>query len=175
MLRIVEGNQHVVDKVQFLDSLKALEANYKKFYHNAICHCVQVQLSKMQHKELSLNGIAFMLNQILELCLKNDTIKKQIIEVSGQVCLEVSSDGLAMVIKRFVFSVQWDLSAVSNPERAFLQVDLGSDLTHAQHSVQLFRVVQESQANRLLRHPYRHFVRRECARMDSHRSSRLHW
>ena len=85
MLRIVEGNEHALDKVQFLDSLNALDANYKKFYHKAICHCLQVQLSKMQHKELSLNAIAFMLNQILELCLKNDTIKKQIIEVSGQI------------------------------------------------------------------------------------------
>ena len=67
MLRIVEGNEHALDKAQFLDSLNALDANYKKFYHKAICHCLQVQLSKMQHKELSLNAIAFMLNQILEL------------------------------------------------------------------------------------------------------------
>ena len=78
-LRILD--EHAVDKIQFLDLIKNLESNYQKFYNNAVCYCVQLQLSKMQRREIGLNGIAFMLNQILELCLKNDSVKKLIIEV----------------------------------------------------------------------------------------------
>lgn len=65
----------------FKDHLKRIDDNYKLFNEKSIRFYVEIQLSKIYNKE-SLPALIVILNQILEICLKNEPVKKIFIEVS---------------------------------------------------------------------------------------------
>ncbi len=64
----------------FKEHLKRIDDNYKIFSEKSTRFYVEIQLSKIYHKE-SLPALIVILNQILEISLKNEPVKKIFIEV----------------------------------------------------------------------------------------------
>jgi len=70
-----------VDSIKnFKEHLKRIDDNYKIFSEKSTRFYVEIQLSKIYHKE-SLPALIVILNQILEISLKNEPVKKIFIEV----------------------------------------------------------------------------------------------
>ena len=63
------------------ENLKRIDENFKIFNEKSIRFSIEIQLGKLYNKE-SLKNLTVILNQILEICLKNEPVKKIFIEVS---------------------------------------------------------------------------------------------
>jgi len=62
------------------ENLKRIDENFKIFNEKSIRFSIEIQLGKLYNKE-SLKNLTVILNQILEICLKNEPVKKIFIEV----------------------------------------------------------------------------------------------
>ena len=71
---------HKIDVSYLLELIKNLDELYEGYYQAIITYCVHMQLQKIVRKE-PLDAITVMLNQTLDICLKNESIRKVIINV----------------------------------------------------------------------------------------------
>ena len=69
-----------IDVKYLLELIKNIEDLYETYFHAIITYCVDSQLEKIVRKE-SIESITAMLNQTLDICLKNESIRKVIISV----------------------------------------------------------------------------------------------
>lgn len=70
-----------IDVKYLLELIKNLDDLYETYYQAIINYCVHNQLEKIVRKD-SIESITTMLNQMLDICLKNESIRKVIIRVS---------------------------------------------------------------------------------------------
>lgn len=71
-----------IEKQVFQELLRKIDDSFRKYFQKSIQYYTQVQLSKIYHKE-PIQTIELVLNQILEVSLKSDQIKKVFIESNG--------------------------------------------------------------------------------------------
>lgn len=76
-----ESTEYKIDIKFLLELIKNLDDLYETYYKNLIHYCVQGELNKVVKKE-PVDCIKRMLNQTLDICLKNESIRKVIINVS---------------------------------------------------------------------------------------------
>lgn len=74
-----------IEKQVFQELLRKIDENFRKYFQRSVQYYTQVQLSKVYHRE-SIQTVDIILNQILEISLKSDQIKRVFIEV----CLDKS-------------------------------------------------------------------------------------
>ena len=73
-------NNAINNITNFKVHLKRIDDNYKMFNEKSIRFYIEIQLCKIYNKE-SLPCLTIVLNQILEICLRNEPVKKMFIEV----------------------------------------------------------------------------------------------
>lgn len=80
---MTDENGHKID-IKFLNEiLKNLDELFQKYLKNILKICVRNQLEKINKNE-SIETIKIVLNQTLDISLKNEFVKKTIIDVSVQ-------------------------------------------------------------------------------------------
>lgn len=70
-----------IEKQVFQELLRKIDENFRKYFQRSVQYYTQVQLSKVYHRE-SIQTVDLILNQILEISLKSDQIKRVFIEVN---------------------------------------------------------------------------------------------
>ncbi len=76
------NNTPQIEKDIFQEILRKTDDNYRNYFQKSIQYYSLTQLSKIYHKE-PIQSIERVLNQILEVSLKSDQIKKVFIESNG--------------------------------------------------------------------------------------------
>lgn len=69
-----------IDVNYLLELLRNLDDLYETYYQAIINFCVYDQLQKIVRRD-SIESITVMLNQTLDICLKNESVRKVIIRV----------------------------------------------------------------------------------------------
>jgi hypothetical protein len=77
----MSGHQtSAIEKQVFQELLRKIDENFRKYFQKSIQYFTQVQLAKIYHRE-TIQAVDIILNQILEISLKSDQIKRVFIEV----------------------------------------------------------------------------------------------
>ena len=77
----MSGHQtSAIEKQVFQELLRKIDENFRKYFQKSIQYFTQVQLAKIYHRE-TIQAVDIILNQILEISLKSDQIKRIFIEV----------------------------------------------------------------------------------------------
>lgn len=80
-----KDNTLQIEKQVYQELLRKLDENFRKYFSLSVRYYTQIQLTKIYHREPS-QTIENILNQVLEVALKNDQIKKNFIEVIIIIC-----------------------------------------------------------------------------------------
>lgn len=76
------SNEYKIDIKYLLELIKNLDDLYETYYQAIINYCIHNQLEKIVKKE-AIESITLMLNQTLDICLKNESVRRVIINVKN--------------------------------------------------------------------------------------------
>lgn len=77
---MTDVTNHKIDTKFLFELLKNLDDMYEAYFQNVITLCVKTQLNKLNKSE-TIEHVSIMLNQTLDICLRNEQVKRAIINV----------------------------------------------------------------------------------------------